>query len=343
MLEISVIVPVYNTERYLSSCINSILEQSFSDIELILIDDGSKDSSGVICDQYAELDSRIRVIHQENAGVSVARNRGIEEARGKYICFIDSDDIVNCEYCSTLHKLLKDTTCDFSVCAVRRFRDGEEHDTGKENSKEFKPHTIKNVEYLKRQLDKKNEIGPIDKLFRREALERIRFKDNRRYEDVTFSADLALHLHNGIVYTDQILYYYRQQDSGFMATQAVERMADFVQAGEHMICVSEAVCPSLRDACLRYAAEYPFMFVDGIYVRREFKQNRAFLDALQALLRKYQKEYAALSSLTSIQRKRMQLFARSRFLYGFNAYARLLRVYLYRILGKDAYADGHGI
>ena len=90
--EISVIVPVYNVEKYLSECIDSILAQTFRNFELILIDDGSKDKSGEICDGYALKESRIKVIHKENAGVSEARNSGLEMAIGEYITFNDSDD-----------------------------------------------------------------------------------------------------------------------------------------------------------------------------------------------------------------------------------------------------------
>ena len=91
-MKVSVIVPVYNTERYLSRCLDSILNQSFTDFELLLIDDGSTDGSGEICDSYAEKDSRARVFHKENGGVSSARNLGMKEAKGEWICFVDSDD-----------------------------------------------------------------------------------------------------------------------------------------------------------------------------------------------------------------------------------------------------------
>ena len=94
MCKVSVIVPVYNVEKYLPQCIESLIKQTLKDIEIILIDDGSKDSSGKICDQYAEKDQRIRVIHKKNAGVSAARNDGIETAKGEYIIFVDSDDFV---------------------------------------------------------------------------------------------------------------------------------------------------------------------------------------------------------------------------------------------------------
>lgn len=96
--KISVIVPVYNVEKYLSRCINSILDQTFSDFELLLIDDGSKDKSGEICDEYAERDNRIKVFHKENGGVSSARNVGLDNAKGEWICFCDSDDWVENQF-----------------------------------------------------------------------------------------------------------------------------------------------------------------------------------------------------------------------------------------------------
>ena len=91
----SVIVPVYNVEKYLSECIDSILCQTFTDFELILVDDGSKDKSGEICDQYAQKDSRIKVIHKENGGLSDARNFGTAASNGKYIVYLDSDDYIS--------------------------------------------------------------------------------------------------------------------------------------------------------------------------------------------------------------------------------------------------------
>lgn len=89
---VSIIVPVYNVERYIDKCINSILEQTYPHIELLLIDDGSPDKSGAICDRYAQKDNRVRVFHKQNAGVSAARNTGINHAKGEFITFVDSDD-----------------------------------------------------------------------------------------------------------------------------------------------------------------------------------------------------------------------------------------------------------
>lgn len=94
MCEISIIVPVYKVEPYLRKCVDSILAQTFTDFEVILVDDGSPDNSGKICDEYASKDSRVRVIHKKNGGLSSARNAGIDVARGKYLGFVDSDDYI---------------------------------------------------------------------------------------------------------------------------------------------------------------------------------------------------------------------------------------------------------
>lgn len=113
--EISIIVPVYQVEKYLPRCLNSILMQTFADFELILVDDGSTDNSGVICDIYAEKDKRIRVFHQQNTGVSSARNVGIDVAQGKYIGFVDADDWVDTEMLKELHDVINNNKCEMII------------------------------------------------------------------------------------------------------------------------------------------------------------------------------------------------------------------------------------
>ncbi len=121
---ISVIVPVYKTEKYLSQCIESILAQSFTDFELLLIDDGSPDRCGEICEEYAKRDPRIRVFHQRNAGVSKARNYGLENAMGRYIAFVDSDDYVLPDYLRDLYNSLSDDKCLVIHTVIKFFPDG---------------------------------------------------------------------------------------------------------------------------------------------------------------------------------------------------------------------------
>lgn len=118
---VTIIIPVYNAEKYLPRCIDSILAQTFTDFELLLINDGSKDKSGEICDAYAAKDSRVRVFHKENGGASAARNYGLDKATGKYICFIDADDWVDKDY---IKHLLPEEGEDMVICSIRY--EGEE-------------------------------------------------------------------------------------------------------------------------------------------------------------------------------------------------------------------------
>ena len=118
---VSVIVPVYKVENYLRDCLDSIINQTYTNLEIILVDDGSPDKSGEICEEYARKDSRITVYHTENKGQAHARNYGLDRCRGDYITFIDSDDIAKINYVEKLFSLLKDYDSDMSACSVVKF------------------------------------------------------------------------------------------------------------------------------------------------------------------------------------------------------------------------------
>ena len=125
---ISVIVPIYNAEQYLKRCLNSILSQSFQDFELILVNDGSIDNSGKICDEYAQIDSRVIVIHKENEGASIARKDGLTNANGEYIAFVDADDYVDSMYIEKLYSLIIQFNVSISACCVQRVSEREKID-----------------------------------------------------------------------------------------------------------------------------------------------------------------------------------------------------------------------
>ena len=117
--QISVIIPVYNVEKYLSDCVESVLRQTYTDLEIILVDDGSKDASGRICDDYAKQDLRVRVIHKQNGGLSSARNAGIESANGQYLYFLDSDDWIAENAIELLYEAIKNTQSDLALCNMQ--------------------------------------------------------------------------------------------------------------------------------------------------------------------------------------------------------------------------------
>lgn len=340
MPQISVIVPVYNVEPYIHRCIDSILAQTFTDFELILVDDGSPDNCGKICDEYAEKDSRIHVIHKNNGGLSAARNTGIALASGQYICFVDSDDIISRQYCEVLHGLLKNTDYDFSVCGVHRFADGTVPSPEMAAPQE---RTVDNTAFAGMQLNRETEFGVCNKLFRRELFEKISFAEGRINEDVIFSADLLKLCQKGAVLTGQQLYYYRQRSSGIVGEQHKRASPDRIYAGEYLLNAVTEATPIHTERALHYAVHYPWMFVDRIYVQHSFRVNREYLTDMQEYLRRHIREYSEREVFDPILTGRIKLFAHSQILYAFNAYARLLRVYLYRLIGKDAYQDGHGI
>ena len=121
--KISIIVPVYNVEKYLSECLDSIINQSYKNIEIILINDGSTDSSLEICQKYQKNDKRIKLISQANKGLSISRNNGMKIATGKYIMFVDSDDIIHSRMIEVLYKEIKNNKCQMAVCKFKLFVD----------------------------------------------------------------------------------------------------------------------------------------------------------------------------------------------------------------------------
>lgn len=136
--KISIIVPVYKAEPYLKKCIDSILNQTFKDFELILVDDGSPDRCGEICDEYALKDSRIKIIHKENGGQSSARNVGLDIAQGEYIGFVDSDDWIEPDMYKKLFKVLKNDNVDMAICNINSIKDKKLRDRKKEKRKYIK-------------------------------------------------------------------------------------------------------------------------------------------------------------------------------------------------------------
>lgn len=185
MPELSVIVPVYNVEKYLPKCIDSILAQTFTDFELILIDDGSPDRCGEICDEYAAMDSRIIVIHQQNKGVSAARNAGLEIAKGKYIGFVDSDDWIEPEMYQILIATANETASELVICGSKQ-RD----ESGAFLRNDFPGEGVYDREQLLKALySVPNPLGGIlwNKLFKREIVGSLRFReDMRNCEDGVF-------------------------------------------------------------------------------------------------------------------------------------------------------------
>lgn len=215
---ISVIVPVFNVACFLEECISSIINQTICDLQIILIDDGSTDSSGSICDQFAERDKRILVIHQTNAGVSAARNVGIREAKGKYISFIDADDMLP----KDAYKVLLDKTLDCPALAMGRMQKISENGVLLEQSREFYTEEIGSSIFLKDLLEERKftYLGFLwDKLFLHDVIEKNGLLFNQEIklnEDRLFILQYMFYVKK-VFLVNNIVYYYRQRSNGIIS------------------------------------------------------------------------------------------------------------------------------
>ncbi len=212
---VSIIVPVYNVKSYVGECVESLCRQTYTNLEILLVDDGSTDGSGEVCDEYAGRDERIRVIHQANRGLSGARNMGLDDARGEYIAFVDSDDLVSTNYVETLYELLMKYEADIAACAyvkgtTEQLTDIREKVLSLDNVKEI---CMPSVKLLKQWHGKykQQETVAWNKLYCREVWngrKKIRFPESRNHEDVLIS-HLVVQGAKTIVLTTEILYFYR--------------------------------------------------------------------------------------------------------------------------------------
>lgn len=210
MEKISVIMPVYNVEKYIKKSIESVINQTYENLEIIIIDDGTPDNSGKIADSYAEKDNRIKVIHKENGGISSARNVGLDAATGEYITFIDSDDIANSRQYERLYEVIKKFNVQVSFCKLQRFYENEEIKNQKIENEKFaivdeKISPEKALEMMLMNNDVGNYVHT--KMFKKELFDKIRFPEGKTYEDVA-TVYKAIDKANGIAYTNEKLYYY---------------------------------------------------------------------------------------------------------------------------------------
>ena len=204
---VSIIIPVYNVEKYLEKCIASVVNQTYTNLEIILIDDGSPDNCPTICDAWKERDSRIKVIHQENGGLSHARNEGLKLATGEFIGFVDSDDWIEPEMYEILLSSVEETGVDIAVCNYQSEHENSQTVIQKPESLDKKIYTA--IEALELILSWKSFIRTIvwNKLFRSHLLSKILFPEGKLYEDIVWTPKI-IGRSKKIVTIDLALYHY---------------------------------------------------------------------------------------------------------------------------------------
>ena len=234
MAEVSIIVPVYQVEKYIRQCVDSILAQTFTDFELILVDDGSKDQSGKICDEYARMDARVKVIHKENSGAADTRNRGVDQAVGSYFMFVDSDDYIAPTMVECLYRNIVSHNADIAACNYLYYF---ENDREKNFATNVKSEILAGTEVFYYRKNERNYgfwTVVWNKLIKRETVGKVRFRSGRYYED-EFWANEIYQMDIKIVTISECLYYYRQHENSTMRQKKIARSLDIIEAFQERI------------------------------------------------------------------------------------------------------------
>lgn len=224
MCRIAVIIPVYNAERTLARSVEGLLAQDFTDIRLVLVDDGSTDNSPALCDDFAEKDGRVTVIHKPNGGVSSARNAGLKAAEGEYISFFDADDIAAPDYLGTIYKCAAESGADIAVCDVVCTRSGVETRRFSCNAERLDGKAALEKLLERREINS----GPYAKLYKAETVRGLAFPEMRTYEDMLFN--LSAFDRAKTVAVCHAEYLYEENPDGAMARFAANPTEDIVTA-----------------------------------------------------------------------------------------------------------------
>lgn len=222
---ISIIIPVYNVQNYLCKCIDSIINQTYKNIEIILVDDGSTDNSGTICDQYKTKDDRISVIHKTNEGLSSARNKGLKNAKGVYVQFIDSDDYIDLDTIEIMYNNICRYNADVISYSHYILNNGHTICNCTEEIEQ-----INSIDAIKEiMLDDKIRSYSWEKLWKRELFKDIIYPLGRKFEDL-LTTPLLFEKAKKIVIYDIPKYYYRQRDDSIMGKQSKELRLEYIKA-----------------------------------------------------------------------------------------------------------------
>lgn len=238
---ISVVVTVYNIEKYLGQCLESILGSTYQDLEVILVDDGSQDGSGEICDQYAAKDSRVKVIHKTNAGVSKARNSGLEVARGEYITFVDGDDVIHPNMLAVLMDAMAEGDYDVSMVYGIQVPDGgqDTYIADKKLGLSARHKVVSQSEMVRglfgTSVDEFQYIVVWNKLYKRELVQDLRFKDTGS-EDLEWSLQMSLRMKQAVCVEEEMYYWIQHQSS--MTHQGINR-TQVDRVNSYVLCLND--------------------------------------------------------------------------------------------------------
>lgn len=286
--KISVIIPVYNVENFLSKCIEDLLQQTYHNLEIILVNDGSTDSSPAICRRYAASDKRIKLINKTNGGLSDARNAGIHAAAGIFIAFVDSDDRIAPDFIEILYKSLESTGADIAECSFLKFSTDEELELLTETAKKIvTPATVVDkLEGMKLLLDEQLKQVVWNKLYRTSVLGSIFFPVGKLNEDeywtyrVLYNADKIAVINNK-------LYFYRQQAGSIMGQKYSLRRLDGLRAYEERIAFMKRKLPQLQNLAIKKYCLGAVFHYKKLMENPDLDANGRYRKEIMASIRKY--------------------------------------------------------
>lgn len=248
-MKLNIIIPVYNVRQWLEETVNSVLAQTFRDFELILVNDGSTDGSGELCDTFALADSRVSVIHQENAGVSAARNTGLDAATGEFIGWVDSDDIIEADMFQQLVSLAESHQADIVQCRHDRACALNNAERNGSASVMDGDAFVRRM-FTKQGGDYTNQVALWSKIYRRELWDDIRFPVGMVYEDEMQTYKVCLKA-NKIVETEDILYHYVRRENSIITGKNHKKLLDKQMALADRLNYLPQKLPDLEDACAK--------------------------------------------------------------------------------------------
>ena len=232
---ISIVVPIYKVEEYMKQCVDSLIKQTYKNIEIILVDDGSPDNCGEICEKYREIDSRIVVIHKKNGGLSDARNYGIKVCKGEYLVFVDSDDYVADNYIEVLYDALKKENADISVAELKKFFDNEDvviHEIENIEISSYNSKDVMGLYFTDKAIVMTTAWG---KMYKCSLFDKISFPKGRLHED-EFTTYKLMDKADRIAYTNLPVYFYRQREESIVnCTYNIKRL-DILDAFYERLC-----------------------------------------------------------------------------------------------------------
>lgn len=278
---ISIIVPVYNVEEFLDECVQSIVDQTYENLEIILVDDGSKDNSPALCDAWAEKDARIKVVHKQNGGLSDARNRGIEEATGDYIYFIDSDDYIDKTMCQRVMEQFRHSDADMVAFGYVRVTEAGE--------------PLKEMPGVEANWDREGALMALSvgqlrntvccKVCKKSLWEDIRFPVGRMFEDVATTYKVLLKS-NVICGIEDMFYYYRRREGSIVTTMTSRSLRDLFLMQKQVYDDLLPIYPVMAENTFSNLARSAKAYVDhAIYDQSEHEildQVKAFLQENKA-------------------------------------------------------------